>query len=50
MNRDAWVEVWRLFHKLWGKAASGTYDKGTWMQLQTILNKSETEDNQKTDP
>ncbi len=50
MNRYTWVEVWRLFHKLWGKAADGMYDKETWIQLQSILQNAEAADRQSSKP
>lgn len=29
--------MWECFHRCWGNAASGTYDKKTWMKLQECL-------------
>jgi len=32
-----WDDIKELFHSLWGKNASGTYDKALWRALQTRL-------------
>lgn len=30
------ADFWRLFHKAWGNASEGNYDKSVWLELQAL--------------